>query len=142
MLRRCIPGYYSWRQLGDVIGTLFALGYHEEVNNDGQASLFQRDLGRAALSRTYSADKNLAIFLGRPPRLRFRYCQRQLPIYHGKQNWIAEDRPSASQTTWPPSESFDYIADTRWSAVCATMKEQILDLSQEKDVDKRLSRAK
>lgn len=63
--------YHSWRRLGDVISSLFALGYHEQIGN--KSPPFLSNLRKAAFARAYSADKNIAVFLGRPPRLHRKY---------------------------------------------------------------------
>lgn len=62
-------GYHSWRRLGDLIASIYALGYHEKLDNYPDCPLFLTELRKAVSARVYSGDKNVAIFLGRPPRM-------------------------------------------------------------------------
>lgn len=107
-------GYHSWRKLGDVVSSLFALGYHEQLGHPAVTPPFLRELRFVAHSRTYSADKNCSIFLGRPPRMLKRYC------------------PTAGlPEAWEPDERFSYRADTRVHGICALLKEDVLDLERD-----------
>ncbi|KAJ5136703.1 hypothetical protein N7448_005257 [Penicillium atrosanguineum] len=92
--------YLSWRKLGDVAASLFALGYHQQQTETFRAApLFLRDIRQIAFCRTYSADKNVSIFL-------------------------------------------DFVTDSRWAALCAIIKEDILDLFTVEDYDERYRRAR
>lgn len=119
--------------MGDVISTIFALGYHEQFNAGEQISLFCKDLRRAALARIYSADKNVAIFLGRPLRLPFRVCKSQLPLMEQDKGDLSWDASSRFQGCWPSNDQFEPLMETRWSALCAILKEMIMNLSNEQD---------
>jgi hypothetical protein len=110
-------GYNSWKKLGDVASSLFALGYHEDVGQEESTPRFLLRMRRDALRRAYSADKNVSIFLGRPPRIARKHCPA-----------LAELRDRQRMRRY---ESFSYRAETLWSAVCATYKEDILDLRKE-----------
>lgn len=107
-----------------MISSLFALGYHEQLGDVHTTPEFLRELRFVAFSRTYSADKNCSIFLGRPPRMSKRYCP-------------TTDRPEM----WHDDERFTYRADTRVHGVCASLKEDILDLKRE-DQTTRLQKAR
>jgi hypothetical protein len=66
--------------MGDLTSSLFSLGYHEKINNSTfTIPAFIIELRRASFARIYSGDKNLAVFLGRPPRICKRYCDFNLP---------------------------------------------------------------
>lgn len=84
------------------------------------------ELRKSAFARIYSADKNIAIFLGRPPRMNKRFCHFQIPscqiespLHGGANDWDPETKPG-------------YRADTRWSAICAFLKEEVWELLQDK----------
>lgn len=126
--------YHSFRKLGDVITSIVTLGYHENLGTPDRVPMFLIDIRRTALARAYSADKNWAIFLGRPPRLCKRYCHlhaalRQLavpsgdddngPSPPGSQRCILRWREDSKMTIW---------AETRWTAACASLKEEILEM--------------
>src|SRR6478736_6604121 len=76
-----VIGYESWRRLGDLSSSLFALGYHQQLESSGPIPPFLRSLRQAAFACSYSADKNVSIFLGRPPRISRKFCHfRQLSL--------------------------------------------------------------
>ncbi|KAJ5132889.1 hypothetical protein N7448_007047 [Penicillium atrosanguineum] len=117
--------YHSWRKLGDVISSTFALGYHENLEMKLGIPTFLMELRKTAFARIYSADKNIAIFLGRPPRMNRRFCHFQIP----------SDHPTPRQgnpNEWDPDSKPGYRADTRWSALCAFLKEEVWELLQDK----------
>ena len=113
--------YYSWRKLGDAISSTFALGYHENIDSKPGIPSFLKELRKAAFARIYSADKNIAIFLGRPPRMNKRFCHFQIPACS-----------NTNGDEWTLDAEAGYRADTRWSALCASLKEEIWELLQDK----------
>ncbi|CAG8139530.1 unnamed protein product [Penicillium salamii] len=113
--------YHSWRKLGDAISSTFALGYHENIEAKVGIPTFLKELRKTAFARIYSADKNIAIFLGRPPRMNKRFCHFQIPACH-----------NAHGSEWTPDAEPGYRADTRWSALCASLKEEVWELLQDK----------
>ncbi|KAJ6081914.1 hypothetical protein N7499_006788 [Penicillium canescens] len=114
--------YHSWRKLGDAISSTFALGYHENIEAKPGIPKFLKELRKTAFARIYSADKNIAIFLGRPPRMNKRFCHFQIPSCRNAQNSLE----------WSVDAEAGYGADTRWSALCASLKEEIWELLQDK----------
>ncbi|KAF2704996.1 hypothetical protein K504DRAFT_506464 [Pleomassaria siparia CBS 279.74] len=114
ILHSLVDGYHSWRKLGDVASSLFALGYHEQLGSKFVVPEYLRVLREEAFNRAYSADKNVSIFLGRPPRINMKYC----PI-------------ARRHFQWNPEKGFSYTADTWWASLCAALKEDILDLRKE-----------
>ena len=119
------------------MSSLFALGYHERVASATSTPAYLKDIRRTAFARAYSADKNVSIFLGRPPRMHQRYCRFQLP---GSEHDGMVERWK-ERVTWKGNEEYSYTTDTTWSAVCAYLKEQILDLMQDENVEERSPRA-
>ncbi|KAJ5582467.1 hypothetical protein N7535_001087 [Penicillium sp. DV-2018c] len=115
--------YHSWRKLGDAISSTFALGYHENIETKPNIPPCLKELRKTAFARIYSADKNIAIFLGRPPRMNKRFCHFQIPSCHNAQQ---------GSTAWTSDAEAGYRADTRWSALCASLKEEIWELLQDK----------
>lgn len=66
--------------MGDLASSLFALGYHEKIDElTSDIPAFAAELRRACFARVYAGDKSLAIFLGRPPRIGKEYCHFQIP---------------------------------------------------------------
>jgi hypothetical protein len=90
---------------------LFALGYHQDAENPKPLPAFLRTIRQAAFGTSYSADKNVAIFLGRPPRILKKFC-------HLEQAYFS--------ASWPEDSPLNFYTDTRWSAQCAVLKEDIM----------------
>lgn len=127
--------------MGDVASSLFAMGYHEKV--DGLSSdtpPFIIDLRKACFARIYTLDKNLAVFLGRPPRIVKEYCHFTLPSTSvhswGRSHFGSTERLIPSLPQWWNTqaadnsglEPFNYTADTRCGAMFAFLKEEVLQL--------------
>ncbi|KAF4948065.1 hypothetical protein FSARC_13830 [Fusarium sarcochroum] len=136
--------FHSWRRMGDATSSLFALGYHELSEDDPvDTPAFIVQLRKAAFARIYSADKMLAVFLGRPPRIAREYCVFTLPANdpniwnedvlavqagHGE-IMIGPDLPSLRPSSAARLDDLNYIADTCCSAKFSSLKEDVLKLS-------------
>ncbi|PIG85472.1 hypothetical protein AARAC_007070 [Aspergillus arachidicola] len=132
--------YHSWRRLGDSIASTFALGYHENIENKPDLPPFLIELRKLASARLYSADKNIAIFLGRPPRMSKRFCHFQL-----SSSWTGFDSDTPEHITAALGGLQDakasYKAETRWSALCASLKEEIMEMFCDNKKDTFVERA-
>ncbi|KAE8164039.1 hypothetical protein BDV40DRAFT_311126 [Aspergillus tamarii] len=129
--------YLSWRKLGDVAASLYALGYHQQQTEAFRsAPPFLRELRQIAFCRTYSADKNVSIFLGRPPRILRKFCQFYLPGTPTQPTQRASRRPAV----WDSTEKPNFATDSKWAAVCGILKEDILDLFTEENYEERARR--
>lgn len=122
--------------------SIFALGYHERVENNTPAPAFLKHLRQAAFARVYSAYKNVSIFFGRPPRIYQKYCCLDILRYRAEAHPYHNQHDDPRQySSWDIYDKFDYMADTRWSASCAVIKEEILDLYREQNRDEKFRRA-
>lgn len=125
-------GFESWRKLGDLSSSVFALGYHQELECNGPVPQFLKSIRQAAFASSYSADKNVSIFLGRPPRISRKFChfrQLSLDAYYSHE--------------WGPETRLDLFADARWAALCAILKEDIIvELFGEERHEERLGKAR
>ena len=88
-----------------------------------------------AFARVYSADRNVSIFLGRPPRMSQQYCRFQIPGEAAVTVRVDSAHNSLSHLNWKEKAGFDYETETRWSAICAALKEKILDVNRVDQVD-------
>ncbi|KAI1634641.1 hypothetical protein F4809DRAFT_651732 [Biscogniauxia mediterranea] len=121
--------YHLWRRLGDVISTTFALGYHENIEAKPGTPPFLMELRKTAFARIYSADKNIALFLGRPLRMSKRFCYFQLPkvpLLAGYDQSSSDEQLDIRE--WNPHSVMSLRGETRWSALCASVKEEIIEL--------------
>ena len=136
------PGYRYWRLLGDVVASISALGYHENNENKPGTPRFLVELRKTVFARTYSADKNVSIFLGRPLRMSKRFCHFQIPRC---QSGVEDHSPADQQGgihEWKPDACLSYSAETRWSALCALVKEDILEILFDRSHSDCFERAK
>lgn len=122
-----ITGLHSWRRLGDAISSLTALGYHEEPLSEDEVPPFLSELRKAAFARIYADDKNVALFLGRPPRLSARFCFFQTPSFP-PDAFTAGEKQAVRV-------SANFMAEARCNASFARLKEKALDLFRDRDID-------
>jgi hypothetical protein len=96
------------------------------------------ELRRAISARTYSADKKISVFLGRPPRIVKAHCTLQLPrnipdlwnedAQESHLRYMNTDVHPSEFTTFDSLEKINYTADTRCSALFSAIKEEIIEL--------------
>lgn len=126
-------GFHSWSRLGNVVSSMFALGYHENVEKSKPPiPNFLAELRKAAWAITYSADKNVAIFLGRPPRMSKRFCHFQIPLNPPNAELGSVANAWDRTTRWQEDTPFCYRAGIRWAALCSALKEDILELLRDR----------
>jgi hypothetical protein len=112
-----------------VVASIFALGFHENVDKKLDVPPFLTDLRKTVFARTYSGDKNVAIFLGRPPRMSKKFACFQIPsIGHNPEGDRSMQSDMSAFQAWGLRCEMSYTAETCWSALCASLKEEILEL--------------
>lgn len=132
-----ISGLVFWRSMGDMASSLFALGLHEQAANENTQNVpfFLAELRKACFARIYAGDKELAIFLGRPPRVIGEYCVFQAPEWSNLP-WDHYAYDSSSQAprqadSWTTA-AINYTADTRRLVLFARLKEEIMKLLRDR----------
>ncbi|KAH7012295.1 uncharacterized protein B0I36DRAFT_378472 [Microdochium trichocladiopsis] len=160
-LRKFATQMSDKRRLSDHIASLSTLGYHQKIETKPpEAPFFLAEFRRTAFAYSYSADKNVAIFLGRPPRISRRFCYFQGPLFyepvkyggagagdnlsnHGNQPSAKTDfETSRTWFSWRTDTAITYRAFARWSAMCAALKEEILELLNNRKAPDCLLRAR
>jgi hypothetical protein len=131
--------YSSWRRLGDVIASMLALGYHERVETRSRIPNFLVELRQSAFARIYTDDKEVSIFLGRPPRLSRRFCHFRIPI--ALDSFEVTASAPGTENGQANEIKIDYRAGCSWAALCALLKEEILELFIEKNREHCVQRA-
>ncbi|KAH8688994.1 putative C6 transcription factor [Talaromyces proteolyticus] len=71
--------YRPWKSLGDLSTVIFALGFHQQEAFT-KLPMFIIEYRRRLMIAAYGLDKELATFLGRPPRISWRHIDIELPI--------------------------------------------------------------
>ncbi|CAG8928421.1 unnamed protein product [Penicillium salamii] len=127
--------HHSWSRLGDVISSMFALGYHDNIEKtQPRIPPFLAELRKTAYATIYSADKNVAVYLGRPPRMSKRFSHFQLPLNTTTSDPSAIPDQTGVWSQWDQHTKCSYRAEISWSALCASLKEDILELLWSKEV--------
>ncbi|KAJ5821717.1 uncharacterized protein N7525_011001, partial [Penicillium rubens] len=129
--------YHSWSRLGDVVSSMFALGYHENVDKTKPPiPIFLAELRKTAWATTYSADKNIAIFLGRPPRMSKRFCHFQVPLSPTSSDQVSNTSHVEDEVVrWKTDTPICYRSGIRWATLCSALKEDVLELLRSKQRD-------
>lgn len=123
LTRHFNAGFHTWRSMGDLATSLVTLGYHERIDQQApDVPDFVLELRKAIFARIYWADKTLSIFMGRPPRIILGFCNFQAPLL------IMNDDPVRP-------EVINYVADTRFSAKFAVIKEHSLEIFRKRHAD-------
>ncbi|KGO45317.1 Transcription factor, fungi [Penicillium expansum] len=137
-----VHSHHSWSRLGDVISSMFALGYHDNIEKTKpRIPHFLTEIRKAAYATVYSADKNVAIFLGRPPRMSKRFTHFQLPLNQTSPGPSPIPYLNGDVIQWNQDTPCSYRAELRWSALCASLKEDILELLRTRNSETYSERA-
>ncbi|GAM37299.1 C6 transcription factor [Talaromyces pinophilus] len=71
--------YRAWKVLGDLATLIYSLGFHQRENSE-MLPFFLVEHRKRLLFGAYTVDKELATFLGRPPRISRRHIDVDLPL--------------------------------------------------------------
>lgn len=83
ILVECLKGeahYAAWQRNGEVCDAIIAMGLHQGNQVDAETPFFLSELRKKIFMSAYGHDKSIATFLGRPPRLSYRYCKMEVPL--------------------------------------------------------------
>jgi hypothetical protein len=75
--------HHIYAQFGDLVTCIYAMGLHRPDRPDrpeAAVPFFLSETRKRVFAASYRADKNIATFLGRPPRLPYHYCDVELPL--------------------------------------------------------------
>lgn len=111
------------------------LGLNEKSADEVTIPLFLIELRRSAFAQIYADDTNMAVFLGRPPRLNRKFCSFQLPTHTEDESsrTYSPPRPMANENYvyFHPHDRIDRVTGIRWTACCASIQEDILEALQD-----------
>jgi hypothetical protein len=83
VLVECLKGeahYTAWQRTGEVCDAIVAMGLHQGNKVDAETPFWLAELRKKIFISAYGRDKTTACFLGRPPRLSYRYCKMEEPL--------------------------------------------------------------
>ncbi|RHZ44314.1 putative chromatin structure remodeling complex protein RSC3 [Aspergillus thermomutatus] len=126
--------YRTWQKLGDLTTIVFAFGLHQ-VGDDRNTPFFLCELRKRIMVGAYGLDKDIALFLGRPPRICRQYCNIQSPLDLTWEELTAA--PSVRQAAlmrldaqgWNTEGKLDSGARGRTIYLACLIREDILELS-------------
>ncbi|KAF4151946.1 hypothetical protein CNMCM6069_002801 [Aspergillus lentulus] len=72
--------HHIYAQFGDLVSCIYAMGLHRPDRPGSAVPFFLSETRKRVFAASYRADKNIATFLGRPPRLPYHYCDVELPL--------------------------------------------------------------
>ncbi|PLN80641.1 putative Zn(II)2Cys6 transcription factor [Aspergillus taichungensis] len=132
--------YRTWQRQGEVVSLVFALGLHQQTANE-RTPFFLSEIRSRTMVAAYSMDKELATFLGRPPRICQQYCDLRFPLDISWEDLVADAsiRETAIQQLnpdgWNMQGDPDKGARPRLTLLASILREMILELSLSRDVE-------
>ncbi|XXG99637.1 hypothetical protein Hte_005978 [Hypoxylon texense] len=125
----------TYSQSSEIIATAVAMGLHQGVEAGDRLPFFLTEMRKRLFSQTYSAEIGIATFLGRPPRISYRYCNLQPPLDLSVAQVILEENELAVALAGLDEKGFNTagkIQRVTWTKTwlgCAPEREAILDLA-------------
>ncbi|OKL58737.1 hypothetical protein UA08_06318 [Talaromyces atroroseus] len=132
--------YRAWKVVGDLCTLVFALGYHQKQNSV-MLPFFLVEHRKRLLLGAYAIDKELATFLGRPPRISWRHIDIDLPLDISYEELLAEPeiRDAAiarlDKDGWSSNGTVSKISFARAMFVMGRVRELVLELSLNSRID-------
>lgn len=146
-LGNCLPsqtnqapaGSSAWSRLGELSTDIFLLGIHTDSGSKrpSDAPLFLVESRRRLFATAYQFDKSLATFLGRPPRLPWRYSDSKLPLDISDEALVdVKSSPETMQDTfdaggWNTSGVYQRSSWIRLRFLISILREEIMELSHQ-----------
>lgn len=129
--------YGGWQRMGETCDLIILMGLHQgssKDERDSQISFFVKQLRINTFLEVYGYDKTMATFLGRPPRLSYRYCLVQLPLDLTDDEMLLEgqeleDAVSRLHDGWNTSNHFTRVTWRRVWSYYVKAREDILEIS-------------
>jgi chromatin structure-remodeling complex subunit RSC3/30 len=133
--------------LGDLSTIVFTLGLNQPPSDDN-TPFWLLEGRKRVMGHAFSADKQMATFLGRPPRISWRFCNVSLPLDISFKDAIAE--PSVREIAlsrlnangWNTIESDMQAVWLRVALLMGPVREKILELSLNQQADDLPARIK
>ncbi|KAJ5766641.1 uncharacterized protein N7511_004257 [Penicillium nucicola] len=127
-----------WNRLGELSTDIFALGLHRDTKTSPELPEFLLETRRRHFTAAYQLDKSIATFLGRPPRIPWRYADCRMPLD------ISDEALATDNMVL--DYSHDYIDSNGWSLhgvvqrsswmrarfIVSTFRDEILEVSLRK----------
>ncbi|KAF2715841.1 hypothetical protein K431DRAFT_324170 [Polychaeton citri CBS 116435] len=138
VLIECLKGdthYAAWQRTGEMCDAVVALGLHQGNEPDADTPFFMAQLRKKIFAVVYGHDKILSTFLGRPPRLSYRYCKMEMPLDLSDKEVISEGPEleaalrSLNSKGWSTSGRINRLTWMRFWFQHSRLREDILEIA-------------
>lgn len=72
--------YAFYRATGEELNTVITMGLHQKIEANERLPFFLAEMRKRAFVAVYSSEISVSAFLGRPPRISYRYCTLDPPL--------------------------------------------------------------
>jgi hypothetical protein len=137
-LTKLILGSVTWQRLGELSTNIFELGVHRDNASSTPLPRFILESRRRLFAAAYQLDKNIATFLGRPPRISWRHSDCCLPldigdhVLAGDPELLETAQTSLDADGWNIEKIYQRATWIRLRFIISTFREEILELSFQK----------
>ncbi|OQE40276.1 hypothetical protein PENCOP_c006G08200 [Penicillium coprophilum] len=128
--------YRVWQKLGDLSTVVYALDLHQSDGDvEEKIPFFLMEIRKRTMVCAYAIDKELATFLGRPPRICSRYCSIPLPLDISYEKMVSSrsEREKSPQNLdthgWNIEGNLTVGVRLRVVLMTSLLRESILELS-------------
>ncbi|KAI9745719.1 MAG: hypothetical protein M1818_001255 [Claussenomyces sp. TS43310] len=126
-----------WSKLGELSTEIYSFGIHREPKDSADIPIFLLESRRKLFAASYQLDKSVATFLGRPPRICWRYADRKLPLDLSDESMTASTSAfqhacqSLNAEGWATEGTYHRAGWIRVRYIMGTYREEVLEMSLE-----------
>ncbi|KAJ0118651.1 hypothetical protein J7T55_012905 [Diaporthe amygdali] len=127
--------YSTYRATGEAHSAVIAMGLHQGIKSDEKVPFFLAEMRKRAFICAYYQEISVASFLGRPPRLSYRYCTLDPPLDLTEKQ-LLQTGPELEATLasldkdgYNTAGNLQHAGWTRSYANCAMRREDVIDLA-------------
>jgi hypothetical protein len=121
--------------MGDLSSAITALGFHKGFKGGESGPPYLVELRKRVMALAHERDKELATFVGRPPRLSRRYCTVDLPLdlpdsaIIGPVEHFEAARAKLDENGWSGDVMVHPVSRLRAILLLSIIREEVLELS-------------
>ncbi|KAI3001855.1 hypothetical protein CBS147346_6258 [Aspergillus niger] len=127
--------YQAWRRLRELSATIYAAGLHQESLMGDDCPFFLRQWRRLCFAAAFSADKNQATFVGRPPSINYRYSTLTPPLDISERTIVQGGDELVAAISrldgfgWAAKDEVDRASVLRLRFIFAVFRERALEIA-------------
>ncbi|KAJ5833515.1 hypothetical protein N7474_001826 [Penicillium riverlandense] len=125
----------AWRLMGDLSSAIAALGFHKGFKGEESGPPYLVELRKRVIALAHEHDKELATFVGRPPRLSRKYYAVDLPldlpdsVITGPVEQFEAARSKLDENGWSGDVMVNPVSRLRAILLLSMIREEVLELS-------------